>query len=251
MFDLGGAIEGILGAQTAAEAFESFCLDTRRLGYNHACLTLITEHPSVGLTQFHGFATDYPEDWMKYYMAEGYFAVDPVIHSCLSGRLPFFWDDAVAKQKRDAGLSEALLNTSRQLMHQAADAGLASGIGIPLVSRAGEVAAVGVSREMKSEASSFQELAEVNLMAGAFYERFMSFYSAENAVSYTPREVDVLSWSAEGKTDQDIATILGISTATVRYHWANIFTKMNVANKIQATCQAVRLGVIAVQRFKA
>lgn len=249
MIDLGSAIEAILGANCADDAFGNLTKSTQDLGYNNAIFTLLTDHPSVGLTQFHGFATDYPEDWMKHYETAGYYEFDPVVQASFKSVLPFSWDDAMALQRRAPDLDEAQSQMGQRILNDAADAGFSGGIGVPIRSRFGELAGLGFAREHNSEGESYQKLAQINLLAGAFYDRYMGFFQAEDPVCYTSRERDVLSWSAEGKTDREIAIILGITPPTVRYHWANIFEKMNVTNKIQATCQAVRTGVISVQRF--
>ncbi len=41
-----------------------------------------------------------------------------------------------------------------------------------------------------------------------------------------PRETEVLSWLAKGKTNRDIAGILGMSPRTVNKHLEHIFEKL-------------------------
>lgn len=48
------------------------------------------------------------------------------------------------------------------------------------------------------------------------------------------RERQVLSWLVEGKTNQEIALILGISRGTVKRHLENIYEKLGVENRLAA-----------------
>jgi DNA-binding NarL/FixJ family response regulator len=50
----------------------------------------------------------------------------------------------------------------------------------------------------------------------------------------TPREVDVLLWVAKGKTNRDIAEILGMSPRTVNKHLEHIYVKLGVETRSAA-----------------
>lgn len=56
------------------------------------------------------------------------------------------------------------------------------------------------------------------------------------------RESDVLIWLARGKTNEDIATILQISSRTVSKHVENILAKLAVENRTAAAIKVVRAG---------
>lgn len=248
MVDIGKVIEEIQRSASSAEAFRIFCKAVEQYGYDKVCFTLMTDHPALGLQAFHGFATSYPDDWMSHYMAQDYYSFDPVVYRCFQSPAPFFWDDAVAAQSRDPAKDDKTLLTSKKLMNEAGDAGLADGIGVPFVSMSGELSAVGLSRDRPVTDRNYHELAEVALLGNAFHDKFLSFYANQAVPHVTDRERDVLAWSAEGKTDAEIAIILGVSAATIRFHWNNIFKKMQVSSKVLATCMAIRLGIISVQK---
>lgn len=50
----------------------------------------------------------------------------------------------------------------------------------------------------------------------------------------TPRERDALTWVAEGKSDWEIAVILGLSRTTIRFHVDNARKKLGAVNRAQA-----------------
>ncbi len=54
----------------------------------------------------------------------------------------------------------------------------------------------------------------------------------------TPRETEVLSWLAKGKTNRDIAEILGMSPRTVNKHLEHIFEKLGVETRAAAAALA-------------
>jgi len=58
----------------------------------------------------------------------------------------------------------------------------------------------------------------------------------------TPREREVLSWLAAGKTDQEIAEILGMSPRTVHKHLQHIYEKLGVETRTAAVMRAMELG---------
>lgn len=56
----------------------------------------------------------------------------------------------------------------------------------------------------------------------------------------TPRETEVLTWLARGKTNRDIAEILGMSHRTVNKHLEHIFEKLGVETRAAAAALASR-----------
>jgi len=60
-------------------------------------------------------------------------------------------------------------------------------------------------------------------------------YQKKKNVDLTPREIDILSLVASGATNNEIAEELCISPCTVKTHLYNIYKKINVPNRMQAT----------------
>src|SRR6185295_16266815 len=70
-----------------------------------------------------------------------------------------------------------------------------------------------------------------------------NFESAKplESLGLTPREAEVLLWIAQGKSNADIATILGCAENTVKVHTARIFEKLGFENRNAATVQALEV----------
>jgi DNA-binding NarL/FixJ family response regulator len=62
-----------------------------------------------------------------------------------------------------------------------------------------------------------------------------------HALGLTPRVAEVLLWVAQGKTNADIATILGISEWTVKKHVLEIFDKLGVETRTAAGLRAIEV----------
>jgi DNA-binding NarL/FixJ family response regulator len=57
----------------------------------------------------------------------------------------------------------------------------------------------------------------------------------------TPRAAETLLWLAQGKTNPDIATILGITESTVKKHVQEIFEKLGVETRGAAAVRALEV----------
>jgi DNA-binding NarL/FixJ family response regulator len=55
----------------------------------------------------------------------------------------------------------------------------------------------------------------------------------------TPREAEVLFWVARGKTNDEIATVLGIGLTTVKKHLESTYAKLGVENRTTAAAMAL------------
>jgi len=77
-----------------------------------------------------------------------------------------------------------------------------------------------VNREFKPDFSSSEPLLKLGL---------------------TPRAAEALLWLAQGKTNSDIATILGITESTVKKHVQEMFEKLGVETRGAATVRALEV----------
>jgi len=60
------------------------------------------------------------------------------------------------------------------------------------------------------------------------------------SASLTPRETEVLSWSAKGKTNRDVSDILGMIPRTANKHLEHVFEKLGVETRAAAAALATR-----------
>ncbi len=60
----------------------------------------------------------------------------------------------------------------------------------------------------------------------------------------TEREAQVLQLLAQGLANKQIASTLGISEHTVKFHISSVYTKLGVASRTEAVRQGVRQGLV-------
>ncbi|RTL52768.1 MAG: helix-turn-helix transcriptional regulator [Rhodocyclaceae bacterium] len=69
---------------------------------------------------------------------------------------------------------------------------------------------------------------------------------AAEDVLLSGRELEVLRWVRDGKTNQEIALILHISPLTVKNHVQNILRKLNVTNRAQAVAKGMGANMFVI-----
>jgi LuxR family transcriptional regulator len=63
-------------------------------------------------------------------------------------------------------------------------------------------------------------------------------------VQLSARESEILRWTADGKSAQEIADILHVTKHTVEFHIKNAVNKLQAANKTSAVVKAMVLGLL-------
>ena len=69
-----------------------------------------------------------------------------------------------------------------------------------------------------------------------------------SAVRLSPREREVLALVADGATDVDVGSRLGLSARTVQKHLEHVYERLGVANRTAAVTRAIRLGLVHLIR---
>lgn len=91
-----------------------------------------------------------------------------------------------------------------------------------------------------SRAGAVQDRIEA-ASGGGFNPDFSSHEPLVKAMGITPREAEVLLWVAQGKSNADVATILGMSEKTAKQHIGSVFEKLGVENRNAAAMRAVEI----------
>lgn len=239
MISLEDFIESTNSAEDPESVFLLFEKALSELGYDRICYSLITDHPSLGLSAGHGVMRNYSEDWMKHYTNSKYDKIDPVPKYCFSTNKPFSWNyltDAIE-----------LSGEEKKVMNEACEAKLYDGIAIPMYGINGEIAGVGAASSAGGVQIDKNLLCKIRAFAFQFHIAYTEKEAIQNEVkdvALTTREKEILLWAAEGKSDPVIADIVGISYATVRYHMNNIFKKLGANERTFAVVKAIRYGLI-------
>jgi DNA-binding CsgD family transcriptional regulator len=71
--------------------------------------------------------------------------------------------------------------------------------------------------------------------------------SDDSIEQLSPREIEIIELVATGATNQQVAQDLTISVNTVKAHLRNIYAKLNVESRTEATLCAIQQGLITVE----
>jgi len=187
--------------------------------------------------------TTFPDAWYRHYVDNRYDLIDPVVLRGPQQLMPFQW----------SALSFGEDLTARQLefFREAADVGVAEGIGIPVFGPAGSHAMVSMvtdlhARDTKRLLDAQGQLLQFLGLAFHNAVRDLSQNAATQLpVPYlTPRERECLLWYAQGKSMWDIARILRISRRTVVFHLQNVRFKLGASTTHHAIIRALQSRII-------
>lgn len=123
---------------------------------------------------------------------------------------------------------------------------ISGGVYFPVHDNRGNLQAV--SYHGDRSALDVDEVARLGLFSALMVER-LSHVTANadgpSRVNLTPRETEVLRWTAEGKTSSEIAVITGLSEHTVNHYVTLATQKLGCSNRTQAVVRAIRLGLFS------
>lgn len=185
--------------------------------------------------QTRNFSRNWDRQWSRHN------SHDPYYHRCYQGVLPLDW----AEVRNDP----ALPRPARDCVDYISDTVAGYGLTVPVHLPAGGFAFVSA---ISPSADGWQDKVrrsrdQILLIAhyfqnGLAMRRMLPGGTARGELS--PREIECLSWAAQGKTACDIATILALSPETVRVYLKRVHRKLNALNRAHAIAKAGFLGLI-------
>ena len=109
----------------------------------------------------------------------------------------------------------------------------------------GDVGGVGFSGEGPEPDQTMQ--VELHYLSNLLYSKIHALRDESNEKTYglKPREIDCLQWTSQGKTSDEIATILSLSQHTVNHYLTNAARKLDTTNRTHAVSKALRLKIIS------
>lgn len=223
--------------QAASESEQIYTLlqqQTENLQYDF--FALCVRHPVPFTRPKISAYSTYPEAWMSQYKSANFMAIDPVLKPDNFSLGFLRWDDE-------------LFRDAPELWEAARDHGLQTGATQCLMLANHAHGFLSISRMRTTHnphaedviALRLQVLLEGSLLALLRLEDEMVM---PREMKFSKRELEILKWTAEGKTSAEISIILSISENTVNFHQKNMQKKFDAPNKTQIACYAAAIGVI-------
>nr|WP_281720572.1 LuxR C-terminal-related transcriptional regulator [Nitrosomonas nitrosa] len=190
---------------------------------------------------FHEFNSvinvSYSNDWLYQYGSRGYASVDPVLQSVLSTSQTQVWE-----QTYNTATSKKQL----EFVEEARSHGLTHGMTSGLVEPARKLASFfSFSGGEPSNTSRYKRL--LDYLTPHLHRILIANVnspSSNRVKGLSPRELMVLEWMKQGKTNWEISRIIGVTERTVRFHIEGIFSKLDVGSRTQAVACAIEHGLL-------
>lgn len=165
-------------------------------------------------------------------MKERYYEIDSTVLYSFQNIAPVTWTDDH-------------FNTCKKMRDESKDAGLIHGITYPIRGSTGEKGLLCISSgdEISKEAALY-----VNAMVPFFHNKVFELDLHKNVYfkfpELTKKEEEFLKWMSVGKSNEDIAMIMGITYRTCVDYTNKLVKKFNCQNKSQVIGLAIMKGMI-------
>jgi len=178
----------------------------------------------------------WPVGWFSRYSEAYHYRHDPCVRHCFETIEPFRWSELPGELLDNPG--------ARRVMGESKEFGLVEGLCVPLHDVYGSQAVVTMAgRHVELPPNSRKMIHLASLYAFGAAERAVRSpcrCPGRKAGGLTPRERDILSWVAWGKTAKDVGQILAISEFTVHAHLRSVKEKLGTRNNVHSVVEALR-----------
>mgnify|MGYP000019862860 CR=1 FL=1 len=235
---LPGGYSSVMQARDRNEFRNEVVRFTQRLGFELVSAITVIDH-GLGKSEFIK-VDNAPEAFNDTYSSPNMQRQDPVMQHCRRQTVPIIWNQ-----------DTYVANGAGDLWEQQAGFGYRTGIAMALHMPEGRHFVLGVDRDqaLPENVDELQRIvADLQLFAVHAQEAALRLLLPQamqpERPALTPRELEALRWTMEGKTAWEVGAVLGITERTAVLHINNAMHKLGCASKHQAVLKALRLGLI-------
>lgn len=234
---VGERLAAVIEAVNGADSVEAAVFALRDL-YELDNVTYHLAHTIGAQTDAPYVKSTYPAAWISRYVLRGYVMKDPVAVEGFRRMLPFDWRDVTMTEEAIAVMMDA----------QAHGLG-GNGYSIPVIDKRGRRALLSLNSRMDGgEWTAFVRANLVDLVEAAQFLHRKAVHEIHGPEDPLPalsaREVECLTWYAQGKDYKAIAILLGISDHTAREYLKSARHKLGSSSLSQAVAKAIQLFLI-------
>ena len=235
---LEGGFTEVLKSQDREEFRGEVVSFSKRLGFDTVAATLVIDH-MLADPEFIS-VDNTPQEFKDAVNNLENGRRDPVMQHCKRQSVPIIW-----------GQQTYVKSGQGDMWEEQARFGLQNGICLALHMPEGRHFILGVERDQPMPMAPTELtriVADLQLFAVHAQDAALRIFTPTSldpaAPSLTPRELETLRWTMEGKTAWEVGNILGITERTAALHVNNATHKLGCVNKHQAVLKALRLGLI-------
>ncbi|MGE3770531.1 MAG: autoinducer binding domain-containing protein [Bdellovibrionales bacterium] len=232
-------IHSIDASSTLDQVFSALVENITALGFERFAYALLWL-PEGSRSPF--CITNYPDDWADHYRNENMISDDYIGRQLAKTNVPFLWADLIKGQ--------TLTQRQRMVFCEGSEAGLRSGATVPIHGPLAAKAIFSVANRMSDDEFSklFKSYRhELHLIATYAHEKVISLGISKpisTTIELTPRELEVLTWMARGKSRWETGMILQAAESTIKTHLENARVKLDASNTTHAIAKSLIHGLI-------
>lgn len=208
------------------------------LGFEHTVLVGVQPASNGPLENILG--GNFPSEWLSRYNSENHLAHDPVVKISKHSETGIVW--------RRMSSEHVVSKRSQRVMLEATEFGLHDGFTVPVYNADGSQSLVSFGGPVVDLGIEDLGALEVVSIFGANRLRQIALAGVNKVrrvADLTPRELECVQWVSDGKTNWEIAQILGVSEKTVQHLLSHASAKLNSVNRTQLAVSAIRERIIS------
>lgn len=222
------------GESEITSVFEMVTNKTFELGFQFCSFTMSSQLSDNHTEPLQ--ISNYPNEWTALYKRAHFFDVDPVVALCKRSVFPVLWEEKIfseAPNLWDLAQSFGVHLGWTQSVHDF------QGIFSMLT--------LGRSKGDVTPQELYEKAGQVLWLCHAMHAVVAQKYADKPCIhppsTLTPRETEILKWSAMGKTADEVGNIMSITPRTVGFHVSSAMRKLGVNSKIAAVLRASKAGL--------
>lgn len=181
-------------------------------------------------------AYGHPKDFENKYISQGWGRVDPIHQYAISNGGPFRWRD-IHKLTKLSPEQERFLEFAQQ-------SGLTDGVAFGVYGPKLRHAFVGLGFGPGTPEPTKADADMMQLICQTGHIRYCEMVDDIASVSLSPRESETLKWMSIGKSNADIASIMGVSPHTIDTHVRRLYAKLGASDRTTASLKGFGTGVL-------
>jgi DNA-binding CsgD family transcriptional regulator len=228
-------VEGIERLSTTGEIMDAMGALLKNHGFEYHCVSFLAS--ATETLEDVLLSNRLPEEWLKLYIERDYVHHDPAFRHAKTVVRPFRWF-------KEAPYDPVREPRAAEVVQRAGDFGIRDGFLIPVASTAGRMGQIWFGGRMLDLPE--HQLPALHLTAIYAFDRILKLHGApaRHHARLTPREREILTLAASGKSTSEIADVLHISGRTVKEHIKHLCRKLGAVTRTQAVMIAVRDKII-------
>lgn len=176
----------------------------------------------------------YPNDWLYQYAKNGYADVDPILTTHAKTFQTQIWTNTYR---------QSFSKKEKEFIEHARSFGLVNGITAGSLDKKRGLCSFVSFASQSSNTPLHQNYIGIleYIVHRLHYTLIKNTPTTTNSASniLSTRELSVLQWMTQGKTNWEISRILGVSERTIRFHVEGIFCKLDVTSRSHAVAMGI------------